>query len=348
VEQWFGTEWTRLLPSLDYDAWSGRDDVLGEGIGYAQGRTFPHPLTGGLKQPGRAYYEAFTFSPFANDVLFELSKRAVEHEQLGRRDIPDLLCVSLSSNDLIGHVWGPDSHEVLDVALRTDRALADFLSFLDKHVGTGRYLVALTSDHGVCPLPELAKAQGKDAGRIDLAKLIKSAEQFLSERFHGGRAASWFEPVVSLWVDLKQQTLKAAGADAAEVAQALADWLRAYPGIEAVYTRAQIERSLAPSDALGTRIKRSYMSGRCGDLFVVPKPYHLFASTYWTGTTHGSPHAYDTHVPLLFAGPGIPPTGRHDQAVTPLCAASVVARGLGINGPKSATDPVPDGLFASK
>ena len=107
----------------------------GEGKGSAQGRTFPHPMTGGLDKPGPKYYDAVFNSPFGNDLLLEFAKRAIDAEGLGRGPAPDLLSISFSCNDAIGHTWGPDSQEVLDVTLRSDRIMRDLLSYLDEKVG---------------------------------------------------------------------------------------------------------------------------------------------------------------------------------------------------------------------
>ena len=172
ADRWFGHDWTRLRPDLDYAAHSGPDDGPGEATGWMQGRTFPHPTTGGLNRlaggryDNRDYYGALATSPFANELLLELAKRAIDAERLGADDVPDLLGLGLSATDPIGHSWGPDSQEVLDAVLRADRLLADLLAHLDARVGAGRYLVVLTSDHGVCPLPEVARARGRDAGRV--------------------------------------------------------------------------------------------------------------------------------------------------------------------------------------
>ena len=163
ADAWFGKEWTRLRPNLDYEKYSGPDDVVGEDVGYGEGRTFPHPLDGGLKMPGQKYYNAVYTSPFGNDILLGLVKRAIDAEKLGKHDVPDLLCVSFSSNDSIGHNWGPDSQEVLDVTLRSDLIVKELLQVLDAKVGKGNYMLALSADHGVCPLPEVAAKQGKDA-----------------------------------------------------------------------------------------------------------------------------------------------------------------------------------------
>jgi hypothetical protein len=108
----------------------------------------------------------FGHSPFGNELLLELAKKTIEAENLGSGAIPDLLCLSFSATDAIGHSWGPDSPEMLDAMLRADRLVADLLGQLDARVGPGRYLVVLTSDHGVCPLPEVARAHGQDAGRV--------------------------------------------------------------------------------------------------------------------------------------------------------------------------------------
>src|SRR5205085_9350617 len=104
-------------------------------------------------------------------------------ERLGTHDAPDLLCLSFSCNDPVGHVWGPDSQEVLDVTLRTDRIIRDLLAALDAKVGKGRYVLALTADHGVCPLPEVARAQGKDAGCLPLSFAGDKLEKFLTTTF---------------------------------------------------------------------------------------------------------------------------------------------------------------------
>jgi hypothetical protein len=346
ADRWFGQDWTRLRPELDYNRLAGPDDVATEGTGVAQGRTFPHPMTGGIKAPGAAFYAALTVSPAGNELLWGLARRAIEAEELGRRDVPDLLCLSFSSNDLVGHVWGPDSHEVLDVTLRTDLLLAEILAYLDEHVGKGKYVVAVTADHGICPLPEVARSQGKDAGRIDQRDLVKRAEAFLSGKFPREPATGgWFDAFGGDWIYLRQTTAKAAGAEVEDVADALAGWLAEQPGIQAAYTRRQLLKDVPPDDAVGQRVRRGFHPARSGDLYVVPQAYHLFSAGTLTGTNHGTPHPYDTHVPLLVLGPGVrPEPAQADEPVTPLCVAAILARGLGIEPPAQAEYGVPRSL----
>src|SRR5262249_43544455 len=155
--------------------YSGPDDAPGEGIGIAQGRVFPHPLGRGLPAPGRAYYDAVVCSPFGNDLLLGLVEAAVDGYRLGSGPAPDLLAVSFSSHDIVGHAWGPDSQEVLDVTLRSDDVVRRLLEFLDRRLGRGHYVLALTADHGVCPLPEAARARGLDARRVPEGPFVAAA-----------------------------------------------------------------------------------------------------------------------------------------------------------------------------
>jgi hypothetical protein len=346
ADAWFGRDWTRLRPDLDYARASGPDDEAAEDTGWGQGRTFPHPTTGGLTEPGESYYAALANSPFGNELLLGLARRAIDAERLGRRDAPDLLCLSFSCNDGIGHCWGPDSQEVLDVTLRSDRIVRALLEHLDARVGRGRYLLALTSDHGVCPLPEVARRQGRDAGRVSLDLLTDGAQAFLDARFLGEAAeAPWIEAREDLWVYLNRQVLRAHHLEPARVEEALARWLDRQPGIHKAYTRTQLTRGPLPGDPIGERVRRSFHPDRSGDVAVVLKPYHLLGSPLGTGTTHGTPHPYDTHVPLLVYGPGVR-AGVRSEAVTPQAVAAILAAGLGIPPPGAAEAPVPDGLFA--
>ncbi|HYT95335.1 MAG TPA: alkaline phosphatase family protein, partial [Gemmataceae bacterium] len=350
ADQWFGKEWTRLRGDLNYAAHSGPDDVEAEGVGYEQGRTFPHPLTGGKDKIGRHYYEAMTFSPYANELLLALAKRAIVAEKLGQNEGPDLLTLSFASNDLVGHCWGPDSQEVLDITLRTDRIVKDLLDFLDVRVGKNRYMLVLCADHGICPIPEVAKAKGKDAGRIAKDLVTAQANAFLNATFgKAGDKEPYIEAFAGHWIYLNRGTLKELGLRQGRVEDALARWLVKQDGIQAAYTRTHLMKGPLKDDPLGEGVRLSFYPERSGDVAVIQKPYYLigpavnpkYADTY--RTTHGTPHPYDTHVPLLVYGPGVR-AGARDERVSPLAVAAILARGLGITPPKEA-QPVPTGLF---
>ncbi|MFL5338643.1 MAG: alkaline phosphatase family protein [Gemmataceae bacterium] len=343
-DRWFGQTWRRLRPDLDYIKYSGPDDVVGEGKGFNQGRVFPHPM-GQQAEIGSEYYAALACSPFGNELLLELARRAVVDEKLGQRDVPDLLVISFSSNDLIGHAWGPDSQEVLDVTLRSDLIVRDLLRFLDQHVGKGRYALALTADHGVCPIPEVSQQAGRPAARLTPLGLFSAAEKHLSEKFAAGTedTTRWIEAANEGGVYLNQRAITARGLKVDDVANELAAWLAQQPGLLTAYTRSRLLGQIPVTDEIGRRVQKSFHPDRSGDVLVVPRPYHFVVSLK-AGTTHGSPHPYDTHVPLLAFGPGVR-GGRRDDAVTPQAAAAILAKMLGVPTPAKAEATVPVGLF---
>ncbi len=346
ADRWFARDWTRLRTDLDYAKYSGPDDAVGEGSGVVrkQGRVFPHPMSAGLKQPGKDYFDTVVTSPFGNEVLLDFALHALDAEGLGHDDTPDLLSVSFSSNDYVGHQYGPDSQEVLDVTLRSDLIVRDLLDALDQRVGKGRYALVLSADHGVCPVPEVAAAHGTDAHRLQPVTFLAEAAAHLSKVFGAPEGkATWIERLEFPWVYLSYKTLAARGLSQEKVIDALVEYLRRQEPVQAVYTRQQLDAGVRSDDVIGRRVLKSYYPARCGDLVIITKPYWL-PTTYATGTTHGSPHAYDTHVPLVAFGPGWP-TGRSDEPVTPQAAAAVLAWAAGVAPPAGIDAPVPARLL---
>ncbi len=379
AESYFGKDWTRFRDDLDYAQIVGRDDGPGEGLGAGppkkagqpvdatkhQGKTFPHPTTGGVAKAEKSYYDAVATSPFGNDLLLAFTKACVTAEKLGQDDAPDLLAVSFSSNDLVGHAWGPDSHEVLDITLRSDALMADLLQFLDKEVGPGNYSLVVTADHGVCPIPEAAAAAGNpDAKRVSPTALLVGAEKALQDA-HGpvtvpavvkaelkpGEPAPktddkkernlWIEAVSAPNLYLNHRQVKAANLSPDAVAGTLAGHLRRQPGVLRAYTRAELLAAAPPTagDAYWAPSKRSFHPDRSGDVVVVTAPFALL-DTYAAGTSHGTPHSYDTHAVFLAFGPTIG-GGRRSEKITPLHTAAILADALGVNPPANAEYGLP-------
>src|SRR5262249_15600440 len=148
-----------------------------------------------------------------------------------------------SCNDPVGHTFGPDAPEVLDVTLRSDRIMKALLDHLDASVGRGRYLVALSADHGVCPLPEVSRARGRETGRVPLDLLGKDGDAFLREKSGDKNGQShWIEGSSEPWVYLNRRLITERRLDPAAVERALADWYCRQPGVQAGYTRSQLLR----------------------------------------------------------------------------------------------------------
>ncbi len=350
VNRWLGKDWSRFRPDLDYDRLAGKDDATGEGYGAKQGRVFPHPM-GDDKAPGPRYYAAVETSPFGNELLLELAKKAVTAEKLGNGESADLLYLSFSSNDMVGHQWGPDSHEVLDITLRSDKIVADLLGFLDAEVGKGRYAVVMTADHGICPIPEQKRLP--TAERLSVNNLLPQLPAALDETF--GPAPTgltrWLEldgrdaQAVWPWVYLNHQAIRSRRLDPAAVAEVAAQWLGHRPSQMVAFTRQQIETGTLPPGAgpelrpVLDQVKLAYHADRCGDVIVIPLP-GVLVTGYPEGTSHGSPHPYDTHVPILATGLGVPQLGKQDRRASALLVAPIAAKSLGIDPPAAATEKV--------
>lgn len=343
-DQWFGKKWEKLRSDLDYAKHSSADDSPGEGTGSKQGRTFPHPF-GAAEKIGKEYYDALATSPFGNQLLLDFAIQAIEGEQLGKDDAPDLLTISFSSNDSVGHAWGPDSQEVLDITLRSDAIIRDLLNYLDVHVGKGRYVIAMSADHGICSLPERSKAAGRRADRQHPLGLLTAAEAHLRMKYAEPANAKtrWIEAANESGIYLNQRMLNAHKLQPAEVAATLAAWLKEQPVIHDAFVRDELLKAPLSANRLIRRVQQSLHTERSGDVYFVVKPYHLITS-YKTGTTHGTPHCYDTHVPLVVFGPGVK-TGKRENAVTPQACAAILAKALGVRPPATAEAPLPDNLF---
>jgi predicted AlkP superfamily pyrophosphatase or phosphodiesterase len=306
VNSYFGRQWKQTLPESAF-ATTDVDDVPYENPDPGLGRAFPHPITGSdTSRITPSYYSALTTSPFGSEVLAAFARAAVRGERLGTRGVTDLLCVSFSSTDYVGHDFGPQSREVMEMAVAIDGVIARFLGFLDTEIGKGNYLVALTSDHGVSPTPEyiLAQFPHADAGRVSPDSIALRCESALSARFGApGAGRKWIARAADRNIYFDPQTLAAANTNAESAAQTVVPALSELRGVAAVFTRAQMAAGSSPSVLL-QKAARSFHPLRSGDLFFILKPYY-FEGRGSRGTTHGEPYDYSAHVPLLLMGPGV-------------------------------------------
>jgi predicted AlkP superfamily pyrophosphatase or phosphodiesterase len=338
---YFGKEWTSALSSDALSrTWTVRTDPPLT-IPYRLGAAFPHRVDGGLTAPGTNYFKAFALTPWANAYVFETAREAVLAEKLGQDEIPDMLAINFSSNDYTGHAFGPNSPEVIDITIQTDRQLAEFFRFLDRTVpgGLSNVTIALTADHGVAPLPETMRAMGFHAGRVLEPKIKETAEKALDARFG---AQEWVLEFAEQYLYLNDNAIRAAKADPEAVQKEAARAIARMEGIYAAHPRAQIEEGRLGNTDLASRLYKSFYPKLAGDVLVVTEQlWFTEESPQKHNTTHGSPYAYDTEVPLLFAGWGIRP-GTYRQEACPGDIAPTLCQILGINQP-SACDGLPLG-----
>ncbi len=332
VNSYFGRTWERTLPE---DAYTGldKDDAPYESGGNGLGRVFPHRVMGDdTTRITKSYYHALLTSPFGSEILSEFAKAAVRGEELGRRGVIDLLCVSFSSNDYVGHSFGPHSHEVLDMTVQTDRILADLFAFLDMEVGLRNCVFVLTSDHGVAPIPEYLTTHFEHAaaGRVMARTQEEYIANALSRVYGAPKKGKWFDAITDGNVYLNHDVMREKKLALSTVAATLADSLRVRPEFAFVYSRDQL-MSLSPAAIAERRMKHSFHPLRSGDVFFAFKPYYIESHSSY-GTTHGQPYDYDAHVPVVIVGDGIGP-GIYATEASPADIAPTLSALLGIEFP---------------
>lgn len=329
------TVWERLLP---VEAYTGVDDGVGERPAAGWTATFPHPLSGTATGTFKDLWEE---SPFSDAYLGIMAAAAIRDFRLGQRNVPDFLGVSFSATDLVGHSFGPDSHEVQDVLARLDRTLGRLLTTLDATVGRDRYVLALSADHGVATVPEAARAAGRPAGRVPLGSVRTTVEKALAGIGAGPHVAR--AEHTQIYLTRSTQTK----ATATTVAPALAA-LRALPGIAAaVWNGALDQPQEGISPELLAAVRASHVPERSGDITILPQPGWIFvlgnSPSGGDGTTHGSPHAYDQHVPLVFLGGAFTP-GHYGTRATPADLAPTLAATIGLPMPDVEGRPLTDAV----
>jgi hypothetical protein len=290
---------------------------------------------------GEKLNESLAASPWGNELIEAFAERAVESEQLGKRGITDLLAVSFSSNDYVGHAVGPDDPQVQDMSIRTDILLRKFFAYLDKQVGMKDVLVVFTADHGVAPVPEVSQQRKMEAGRFAAGAMENPVEAALEAKFGRGK---WVEKVVDsgTMLYLNLDLIREKKLDRAEVDRVAADAGRAIPHVFRAYTREQIMNGQTGTDMSGRAVANGFFPGRGADVVLIQEPYWLFGAT---GTSHGTPFGYDTHVPVIFMGPGIKP-GKYYGSIAVNDVAPTVATLLGVEIPSGAAGRVLAEMFA--
>ena len=322
-----GKVWARTLPAERY---LYSDAGKGEKPAPYWSAEFPHAIKAKGDAPDVQFFEAWESSPFSDDYLGRLAIASVDALKLGRTKGTDYLGISFSALDLVGHDFGPTSHEVRDTLVRLDRTLGSLLGHLDRTVGAGNYVVALTADHGAAPIPEQSAALGFDAGRLDSAAVRRAVQAALETALGPGPYV-----VRSQYSDLilPPEVIEKLRHDPGAAAQVLRA-IKAVPGVAAAYVADQLESRASAGDRDARAVLSSYYPGRSGDVIVIPRPYWLFVTADGSpqpgsATSHGTIYGYDQKVPIVLFGRGIKP-GEYVRAVTPADIAPTLAYLCGV------------------
>ncbi len=358
-DKFFRGRWDRLLPESEYQKRAGADAPPWEDIGKVAGETntFPHVITGGSSTPTSAFYKEIEFSPFGNDLVLSFAQRAIEAEQLGQDEYTDVLSVSFSANDYIGHRYGPYSHEAMDITLRFDHSVAALLDFVEKRVGLRNTVVVFTADHGVAPGPKHAIASGLAAGRVDYTEVQRRVRAAISARYNPQAKSpdptadylyryddegKTTDAIINNNIYFNLEALKRDGVAAEDLEYVAGEAALTVPGVARYFTRAQLLRggALASSatgssvDPIARRVQHGFFARRSGNVIFVTEPF-TYSSTA-VHATHGSPYTYDTHVPLIIRGESVA-SGRYFQPASPADIAPTLAAILRIQAPSNVT-----------
>lgn len=294
VDQYMTQVWDPLLPIDQYDESLPDDKPFERAFPHTEKASFPYDFKkiSGLSRFGIANtpYNLLPATPFGNTLVFDFAREAIENEELGKDRITDLLALSFSSPDYIGHQFGNLSVEVQDVYIRLDRELGEFLDYLDLGIGLDNIVIFLTSDHGAADTPGLVMA---DAGYFKSSDFIDGLVKHLSgiER----------NTVIEDFSNQQIYFLKNTKIDMEKIEDGVRTYAGAYPGVHSVISLTDFSECI-DDPRICESIRKGIMPERNGDLYINLKPGWISESYERGGTTHGSAYSYDTHIPIIFFG----------------------------------------------
>ena len=340
-------EWNAARPAMAYSgkAWQLTHPVEKYMLGDADdkpyetdlagfGRTFPHDYG---TADDRYFTTKLTLSPAGDELTLDFARTLLDKEMLGQDDVPDYLSISFSSTDYVGHIFGASSLETEDNLARLDRTLADLFAYVDKKVGLENTLIVLSADHGQPEVPGYMNELGiNDAHYFDTEALDKTpAIEALKKQFGVGEELieAYFHP----YLYLNYEQIRKKGLDQATVERAVASELMKLDGIAYAVSSTALRTNRLPDNLMTRSILHNFHPKRSGDIYLVFEP-NVFINDFdglTVAATHGSPWRYDTYVPVIFAGAGLP-AAKVSRLVTPYDIAPTLADYLNIKTPSGA------------
>ena len=296
-EQYLSQKWNTLYPKNTYTESTTDENEYENGIREGVKATLPLNLPELYKKYG---YGIIRNTPFGNSLTLDMAKAAIDGEQLGADDETDLLTVSCSSTDYIGHQVGTHAIETEDTYLRLDKAIADFLAYLDSKVGKGNYLVFLSADHGAMNNAAFLQDRRIPAGSWDASATAKKLNHVLAKEYP--EAGDIVKTVMNYQVFFNRDVIKSKQLDFDNIKQTVVNVLKEDPSVLYACDMAKASTESIPEE-VKSRIINGYNRERSGDVVIILKPN--FYAHGMKGTDHGAWNSYDTHIPLVFMGWGI-------------------------------------------
>lgn len=326
--------WNTLLPIAEYTE-SIADNNPYEGVFDGEKTpTFPHNLP--ALRDSNENYSLIKNTPFGNNITTEMALAAIIGEKLGEDEITDFLALSYSSPDYIGHQFGPMSVEVQDNYLRLDQDIAQLLTYLESKFGKDEVLIFITADHGAVDVPQFLIDNHIPAGYFDKKKMTENLKAFCLTKWN----TDLIENISNGNVFLNHEIITKNNLNTSQIEQEIANYLLTFEGVSQTFTANTLKTTVI-TENIAANIQRGFSQSRSGDVIYVLASGWINAG-YTTGTTHGSPYHYDTHVPLLWYGHQIPKGETTKKVVIPDIAATLAVL-LNINAPSACTgNPIKD------
>lgn len=308
--------WETLLPINQYTESIADNNTFEGTFKGEQTPTFPHNLPQLRKE--NKNYDIIKTTPFGNTILKELAFEVIKNEKLGADEITDMLTISFSSTDYVGHQFGPYSVEIEDTYLRLDKEIAELLTYLETNIGKNNFLLFLTADHGVVDIPEHSLENKIPAGYFDEKKVFKKLNKALFEAFN---VENLVEDLSNYQIFLNHTKITEQKLNLTVLEDFCAAFLLQQKGIVKAVSATNL-KAADFNEKILSNVQRGFHQTRSGDvLFVLASGWIIEAS--YKGTTHGSPYNYDTHVPLLWYGFHIPQGKKSEPVVIPDIAATL-------------------------
>jgi predicted AlkP superfamily pyrophosphatase or phosphodiesterase len=330
ADQYYSLGWNTLYP-LDTYVQSAPDEEIYEHRPFGKdAKGFPY----NLNQFAGKNYGLLPVTPYGNSFTFDMAKAAITGEQLGADSVTDLLTISLSTPDYVGHTFGPNSVEAEDVFLRLDKDIGNFLNFLDAKAGKGQYLVFLTADHGASPVPLFLKQHKIPAGNANDAGYTEEINKLLKDKFGVDKLVTG---LMNYQVYLNRTAIKSAGINKDTAEKIVVDYLLNQPGVYRAFAQDKLSETTL-NLTIKNAVANGYYPPRSGDIQILFNPQWVEGFMNG-GTTHGSWNPYDAHIPLLWYGWNVRP-GSTSREVYMTDIAPTVASLLHIQAPSGSVGHV--------
>jgi type I phosphodiesterase/nucleotide pyrophosphatase len=330
VDTYYSQNWNTLYPVSSYMQSAPDEEPYEYRPFGADAKGFPYNLS----QFVGKNYGILPVTPYGNSLTFDMAKAAINGEQLGADSLTDLLAVSLSTADYIGHTFGPTSVEQEDNFLRLDKELGDFLRFLDKQVGNGKYIVFLSADHGAPQVPAFLKEHKIPAGNVNDQAIADQLSNILKSKYNNDKL------VIGIFhnqVYLNRNAMNSAHLNKGQVYNAIIDFLLQQPGISRAFPLDGLD-TVTLSASIKNMIANGYFPARSGDIQIISDPQWI-EEFQRGGTTHGVWNPYDSHIPLIWYGWNIQ-TGKTNRKVFMTDIAPTIAAMLHIQMPNGSVGDV--------